>query len=90
MMRNMGRGAVLAGLLGVGCVLGLAIAVSSPASAASQKVRSACKDDYLKFCPSYEPHSTKARQCMRQTGKRLSRKCIDALVDAGEIRRPKR
>jgi hypothetical protein len=56
----------------------------------SGKVREACGADYKRFCPSYDPNSSKARQCMRQAGKRLSTGCIDALVDAGEIRRPKR
>lgn len=61
-----------------------------PAEAVSSKVRSLCKDDYLRFCPSYEPDSKQARQCMRQVGKRLSPRCIEALADAGEIRRRKR
>ena len=65
---------------------GLAVA-AAPAEAVNAKVRTACKDDYLRFCPSYEPDSTKARQCMRQAGKRLSPRCLDALADAGEIRR---
>jgi len=70
--------------------LGLACGLASPADAVSSKVRSACSGDYQRFCPSYPPDSSKARQCMRQAGKRLSKRCIDALVDAGEIRRPKR
>ena len=76
-------GRLTAGLAAVG----LAIVIASPADAVSSRVRTACKDDYLRFCPNYEPDSTKARQCMRQMGKRLSPRCLDALADAGEIRR---
>lgn len=65
----------------------LTLAIVSPADAVSSKVRTACKNDYLRFCPNYEPESTKARQCMKTMGKRLSPKCISALADAGEIKR---
>lgn len=71
-------------------VAGCALVSVAPAEAVSAKVREACGADYKRFCPRYEPESSKARQCMRQVGKRLSVGCIDALVDAGEIRRPKR
>jgi hypothetical protein len=74
---------VLAGV----SALTLAIAAMSPAEAVSSRVRNACREDYMRFCPSYEPDTPKARQCMRQVGKRLSPGCIDALADAGEIRK---
>jgi hypothetical protein len=74
----------------VAVAAGCALMVAAPAFAVSGKVREACGADYKRFCPSYDPNSSKARQCMRQAGKRLSVGCIDALVDAGEIRRPKR
>jgi hypothetical protein len=74
----------------VAVTAGCAILAAAPAFAVSGKVREACGADYKRFCPSYDPESSKARQCMRQVGKRLSVGCIDALVDAGEIRRPKR
>jgi hypothetical protein len=69
---------------------GCALIAAVPAHAVSGKVREACGADYQRFCPSYPPDSAKARQCMRQVGKRLSVGCIDALADAGEIRRPRR
>lgn len=59
----------------------------APSMAVSAKIRSACAGDYQAFCPAYDPNSAKARQCMRQVGKRLSQHCIDALADAGEIPR---
>lgn len=69
---------------------GMAMMAVSPAQAVSGRVREACGADYKRFCPQYEPNSTKARQCMRSVGKRLSVGCIDALADAGEIKRPRR
>ncbi len=71
-------------------LFGAAIALAIPADATSQKVRNACRDDYFRFCPAYEPDSAKMRQCMRQAGKRLSKQCIDALVDSGQVRRSNR
>lgn len=63
---------------------------AAAASAASAKVERACKNDYFQFCPSYEVGSAGLRSCMRQAGKRLSPRCIDALRDSGEIPRGKR
>lgn len=74
----------------IAAAAGCALIAAVPAYAVSGKVREACGADYKRFCPSYDPNSAKARQCMRQVGKRLSVGCIDALVDAGEIRRPRR
>jgi hypothetical protein len=74
----------------VALAAGSALLFAAPAGAVSSKVREACGADYKRFCPSYPPESAKARQCMRQAGKRLSTGCIDALADAGEIRRPRR
>lgn len=74
----------------VASAAGFALLAAVPASAVSSRVREACGADYQRFCPSYPPESAKARQCMRQAGKRLSVGCIDALADAGEIRRTRR
>ncbi|MFM7084161.1 MAG: hypothetical protein ACKOW3_04040 [Hyphomicrobium sp.] len=60
------------------------------AEAVRAKVREACRDDYLRFCPAYEPETPKGRQCMRQAGRRLSKQCLDALSDSGQIRRGSR
>jgi hypothetical protein len=57
------------------------------ATAASPRVERACKNDYLQFCPAYEVGSAGLRSCMRQAGKRLSPRCIDALRDSGQIPR---
>ena len=84
------RQRAMRGTIAALAALGTAALLTAPADAASGKIRAACTDDYYRFCPAYEPDTPKMRQCMRQAGKRLSAKCIDALVDAGEVRRPKR
>lgn len=85
-------GAARAALLGAPLAASLSALLlwAGPAAAVTAKVRSACADDYTRFCPAYSPDSAQARQCMRQVGRRLSQRCIDALEDAGEIPRSKR
>src|SRR3990172_3355142 len=57
------------------------------ALAVSEKLRKLCRDDYLAHCSSYEVGSEALRHCMRKAGRKLSRPCVDALVEAGEISR---
>lgn len=57
----------------------------SQASAVSASVRYACAGDYLSHCSAYAPNSAQTRRCMRAVGHRLSRRCINALVAAGEV-----
>jgi hypothetical protein len=64
-----------------------ALAAAGAASAYSGRVKSACKSDFYKFCPSYKPESPQLRSCMRSAGGNISSRCLDALADAGEIPR---
>lgn len=61
--------------------------LAAPAHAMSEKVNQHCEDDYFKFCSSHPVGSTGLRRCMEANGKQLSRKCVNALADAGEIPR---
>ncbi len=67
--------------------LALAVALPQQAGAVSEKVRKVCRDDYMAHCSSYEVGSDALKQCMRKAGRKLSRPCVDALVEAGEISR---
>jgi adenylate kinase len=58
---------------------------AGPAAAYSERLRQACRNDYLTFCAAYEVGSTELKKCMRQSGGSLSGPCVNALVDAGEI-----
>lgn len=62
-------------------------ALAGPAFAVSEKVEDACSDDYLRFCSQHSVGSNGLRRCMEANGRSLSRKCINALVDSGEIPR---
>jgi hypothetical protein len=65
--------------------LGAAVVSAPQAGAVSAGVRFACAGDYLANCSSYAPDSQETRRCMRAVGYRLSKRCIDALVAAGEV-----
>lgn len=73
--------------LAAGLALAMLALGAGTAGAVTDRVRNACSNDYFKFCPSHAVGSSSLRQCMRQVGRRLSPKCIDALADSGEIRR---
>ncbi|WP_295559399.1 hypothetical protein [uncultured Hyphomicrobium sp.] len=63
------------------------IAAAGTAHAYSGRVKSACKSDFYKFCPSYKLDTPQLRSCMRSAGGNISSRCLDALADAGEIPR---
>jgi len=60
-------------------------ALSGPASAASLAVKLACASDYYAYCSAHSPGSPAVRTCMRSNGSKLSNRCINALVGAGEV-----
>jgi hypothetical protein len=57
----------------------------SGAFAVSSAVKIACMADYFAYCSSHEVGSTALRQCMRSAGSKLSKRCVNALVAAGEV-----
>ncbi len=64
-----------------------ALVATTDANAYSRRVKSACKGDFYRFCPSYKIGSSKLRSCMRSAGGNISRRCVDALANAGEVPR---
>jgi hypothetical protein len=65
----------------------LLICCTGPSEAVpySKAVRQACKNDYHKFCGEYGLESAALRVCMDKAGRRLSRACVNALIQAGEV-----
>ena len=63
------------------------LAHSDDAKAYSPALERACKSDWRRLCSAHSPGSRRLRSCMRANGRRLSRRCINALVRAGEISR---
>jgi hypothetical protein len=67
--------------------LGALCIATSTASAFSDRVNQSCKNDYYSFCSQHPVGSTTLRRCMESNGRSLSQRCVNALVDAGEIPR---
>ena len=51
----------------------------------SKAVQQACASDYRKHCGEYGIETEALRLCMDRSGPSLSKTCISALVDAGEV-----
>ncbi|HAN64282.1 MAG TPA: hypothetical protein DIC31_00485 [Rhizobiales bacterium] len=63
----------------VGC------AGAAQAETYSKIVQQNCRDDYKKFCSEYGIESTALRSCMDRAGKALSKACVQALIQSGEV-----
>ena len=84
-MKSLTKFAAVRALTVLAGAAGLMLAMAADAGAVSDKVKSACKNDYYKFCPQYSVGSTALRQCMRSAGKNISLVCRRALVAEGEL-----
>ena len=71
---------IVALAIGFGVLVG-----AGDVAAYSARVKSACKTDFYKFCPSYKQDSPQLRDCMVSAGGNISRRCIDALANSGVI-----
>lgn len=58
---------------------------ASQASAISLSVQLACASDYYAYCSKHDPDGPGVRACMRANGPKLSTRCVNALVAAGEV-----
>lgn len=66
-------------------VSGALLSQITQAGAVSPAVKFACMSDYLANCSAYGVDTPELRKCMRAVGSRLSKRCINALVGAGEV-----
>jgi hypothetical protein len=64
---------------------GLLALQTTTAAAVSSSVRLACMGDYFSYCSQHAVGSPALRACMNENGLRLSKRCISALVAAGEV-----
>jgi hypothetical protein len=71
-------------LIAAAAALGAAT-LSTQAGAVSLGVKMACASDYYAYCSHHAVGSPGLRQCMRANGPKLSSRCINALVAAGEV-----
>jgi hypothetical protein len=57
-----------------------------PAMAAvTERERQDCRTDYQRYCNAYAVGSEALRACMSRSIKKVSKVCVAALVDAGEM-----
>ncbi|CEJ83890.1 conserved exported hypothetical protein [Hyphomicrobium sp. GJ21] len=59
--------------------------LATQANAVSLRVKLACSSDYRALCSQYASDSPEVRACMRAAGERLSPRCLNALIAAGEV-----
>ena len=55
------------------------------ASAVNLQVKLACSKDYRALCSQFSSDSPEVRRCMRSAGEKLSPRCLNALIAAGEV-----
>jgi len=65
--------------------LGLLLASATAVSAYSIEVRDECRADYFEYCSDFEVGSPQLRHCMEAEHNRLSRGCIVALEQDGDV-----
>lgn len=79
------RSFVLAPAALVAVMLSAATFGASSAGAVSLSVQRACMSDYFAHCSQHPVGSAAVRSCMSRVGPRLSGRCVNALIAAGEV-----
>lgn len=72
-------------LIALSIVTTLPFVWATAANAVSLRVKLACSRDYYALCSQFSSDSPEVRQCMRAAGEKLSPRCLNALVQAGEV-----
>jgi len=75
---------ICAALLAVS-VCAVCLAGTAQAQSYSKAVQQFCQADYKKYCSEYGLETTALRSCMDRNGKSLSKSCVRALVQSGEV-----
>jgi hypothetical protein len=69
----------------VASVAAACLAAAAQAQPISKAVQAACKEDYKQYCSEYGLETSGLRSCMDRNGHNLSKTCVNALVQAGEV-----
>ena len=69
----------------VACLSVFGFAGAANADSYSKAVQKSCAADYHKYCGEYGLESTALRVCMDKAGKSLSKSCVNALIQSGEV-----
>ncbi len=78
--KGLTRGGLIAAL-----ATGTIALTTGHAGAVSASVQASCAGDYFAYCSAHPVGSKGVRRCMRRNGPRLSKRCVKALVAAGEV-----
>jgi hypothetical protein len=63
----------------------IVVAAPGQALAVSEAVKVACKPDYVAYCNNMVVGSPELRACMKANALKLSKPCLQALVDNKEV-----
>jgi hypothetical protein len=69
----------------IACGLMLGFTGAACADSYSKAVRKSCAADYHKYCGEYGIESAALRVCMDKAGQNLSKACVHALIQSGEV-----
>ena len=72
-------------LLTLAILLGFAGQAAAEQTRYSKELQQACMADYKQHCGEYGIETSALRVCMDKHGESLSKVCVGALVDAGEV-----
>ena len=56
-----------------------------PAGAVTERMKRDCRSDYSRYCAKYKFGSEGLRACMSRSIRKVSNRCINALVAGGEM-----
>lgn len=59
--------------------------VPADAAAYGAKVRKFCANDYMDNCATHRLGTPELRACMKKAGAKLNPRCVDALVEEGQV-----
>lgn len=77
--------AAIRGIAAAAVVFSTTAMTATEASAYSLQVKLACASDYYSLCSQHALGSPAVRQCMRDSGPQLSKRCVGALIASGEV-----
>ena len=73
--------------LATACVVSALVCMMLPAAAGAitERQKRDCRTDYNRYCKAYTLGSEGLRACMSRSIRKISNRCVAALVDAGEM-----
>ena len=69
----------------VACLTVIGCSGAAHADSYSKAVQKSCAADYHKYCGEYVLESAALRVCMDKVGNSLSKACVKALIQSGEV-----